>query len=567
MTSLLAKSAVEVVLNHETPGFYARLFVIPKRTGGWRPVLDLSPLNRFLRPVPFRMETPHSVRMSLRPGDWVASIDLSDAYFHLLIHPSHRKWMRFAWRGRVYQFRALPFGLSQAPWIFTKAVLPLASTLRSRGIRLSVYLDDWLIKAQSCSQCRTDLDLTLSLTRECGFAINVAKCDLVPSQRFLFLGMLFDTVAWSVRPSDERIDRLAALIQSLSVQRLASARTLASLVGAIASMALLVPLGAARARPIQRWLSSAWTQHLSTWESLIAIDQNLLSALQPWSNRSLLTKGVPITPPPPAVEVFTDASNLGWGGVCGQLHAQGVWSRVDAHLHINVLELEAVTRSLLAFLPRWSPSHILVRSDNSTVVSYINRQGGTRSRLLSLRAEALLFRLEALGFSLSAVHISGRLNVLADTLSRSAGVIGTEWTIVHRALQPVWDLWGKPMIDLFATRFNSRLPIFVSPVPDDRALHVDALDMSWTGLLAYAFPPFALLQRVIRKAELERPSLILVAPYWPSQVWFPDLLRLSKGRHLDLRLKARSLLQPRSGVPHPDPESLHLHVWRLSPGL
>ena len=68
-----------------SPGFYGRLCVVPKSTGGCRPVLDLSPLNVFLRKFPFCMETPVSVRDFVRDGDWATSFDLTDVYFHITL--------------------------------------------------------------------------------------------------------------------------------------------------------------------------------------------------------------------------------------------------------------------------------------------------------------------------------------------------------------------------------------------------------------------------------------------------------------------------------------------------
>ena len=130
------------------PGLYARLFMVPKRTGGFRSILDLSPLNVFLRHIRFRMETTRSVRLSLMPGDWVTSLGFTDAYFHVLIHRSHRKWLRFAWHDQVFHFRALPFGLSQSPWIFTMVVRQLCAKVHSLGMRMRVYLDGWAIMSQ-----------------------------------------------------------------------------------------------------------------------------------------------------------------------------------------------------------------------------------------------------------------------------------------------------------------------------------------------------------------------------------------------------------------------------------
>ena len=90
---LCSKGAVEVV--PQSPGFYGRIFVVPKSNGGFRPVLDLSALNKFLITKPFRMETPSSIRDSIRQGDWATTLDLRDAYFHVLIHPKDRKYLRF----------------------------------------------------------------------------------------------------------------------------------------------------------------------------------------------------------------------------------------------------------------------------------------------------------------------------------------------------------------------------------------------------------------------------------------------------------------------------------------
>ena len=120
--SLLSKNAIERVENVKSLGFYSRLFLVPKPHQRWRPLIDLSRLNTFVHVEKFKMETPESIRTSLIPGEWVSSIDLSDAYLLIPIHPNSRKYLRFCLRSQVFRFTSLHFGLATAPQVFTMIV-------------------------------------------------------------------------------------------------------------------------------------------------------------------------------------------------------------------------------------------------------------------------------------------------------------------------------------------------------------------------------------------------------------------------------------------------------------
>ena len=112
--ALIAKGAVELA-PLPSPGFYSCLFVVWKTSGSWRPAIDLSTLNRFVDVSHFRMETIQSVLLSVRQGDWMASIDLKEAYLQVPIHPESRQSLRFLAHGRTYQFTALCFGPLHGP--------------------------------------------------------------------------------------------------------------------------------------------------------------------------------------------------------------------------------------------------------------------------------------------------------------------------------------------------------------------------------------------------------------------------------------------------------------------
>lgn len=118
--NLLNKSAIRVVPASDTnKGWYSRYFVVPKKGGGLRPILDLRVLNKYLRTYKFKMLTLRQLLSAIRPGDWFTTIDLTDAYFHVAIHPDHRQFLRFAFEGIAYEYLVLPFGLSLAPRTFT----------------------------------------------------------------------------------------------------------------------------------------------------------------------------------------------------------------------------------------------------------------------------------------------------------------------------------------------------------------------------------------------------------------------------------------------------------------
>ena len=119
---LLAKDAIEPVPPADMrTGFYSPYFIVPKKGGGLRPILDLRVLNRALHRLPFKMLTQKRIFGCVRPRDWFAAIDLKDAYFHVSILPRHRPFLRFAFEGRAYQYKVLPFGMSLSPWSSRKS--------------------------------------------------------------------------------------------------------------------------------------------------------------------------------------------------------------------------------------------------------------------------------------------------------------------------------------------------------------------------------------------------------------------------------------------------------------
>ena len=563
LVSLMRKLVVEKVVVKSSLAFYNRLFLVPKPNGKWRPILDLSRLNLFLSTGTFKMETPETIRLSLKTGEWVTSLDFSDAYFHIPIAPRSRKYLRFFLFHQTFQFTALPFGLATAPLEFTKVVKEVKLMAQARGIRIHQYLDDWLLRAPSPEICLQHTQTLLALCQQLGWVVNMTKSELVPKQVFNFVGYRFDLITGRVLPTQDRWETLQEKLRFMKDHHQCTVRQFMSLIGLLTATEKQVCAGRLHMRPIQWHLKKHW--HVpEVLEKVIPVPQSLHPHLDWWLDEANVLKGQPLHPLQHAVQLFTDASNEGWGAHLGDFTARGVWSPLEGRLHINFLEMKAVLLALRQLEHLCKDQIVLVATDNTTVVSYINKQGGMRSGSLCALLWRLLSWCHHRGITLRARHIPGRLNVIADKLSRHNQVIQTEWSLSPQVFSQLCSRWPPPLVDLFATRFNHKLPRFVSPVPDQAAWAVDALSLSWEHLNAYAFPPVSLLPQVLSKIRDQGcHRMILIAPGWPNMPWFWDLVDLSVQIPFTLPLTRDLVTQPFNGLVHRSLQNLNLHAWLL----
>ena len=129
-------------LQDQEPGFVSSLFIVRKKGGGQRPVINLQATNHFVEYSHFKMEGMHMLHDLLRKDDYMLKLDLKDAYLMVVpVWVNHQKYLRFPWKGTMWEFACLPFGLASAPQVFTKIMKPVVGTLSKMGARLISYLD------------------------------------------------------------------------------------------------------------------------------------------------------------------------------------------------------------------------------------------------------------------------------------------------------------------------------------------------------------------------------------------------------------------------------------------
>ena len=326
-------------------------------------------------------------------------------------------------------------------------------------------------------------------------------------------------------PHKDRIQSLVEAMHTLTACETASAMQFLRVLGIMASCIELIPYARLRMRPIQIHLLHFWKPASKDLDFQVPITQHLKEHLHWWFQPANTLKGMFLHQWCATKILTTDASKTGYGAhLEGQCY-QGTWSKKESSLHINVLELEAVHRALVHFLPVLKNQKVLVRSDNVTVVQYLNKQGGTRSPNLCFRVWNLFLFAIQNQIELRAAHIAGKLNVLADHLSRKQ-IRPSEWSINNQVINQIFALWNKPLIDLFASAQNHKTPVFCTWFPSQEALAVDALSIPWEGMFAYAFPPIGLILKVLEHMSQYNCQLMLIVPLWPRRHWYTKLLQL-----------------------------------------
>ncbi|XP_044140287.1 uncharacterized protein LOC122930766 [Bufo gargarizans] len=562
LLSLYHKRAIERA-PRGSRGVLSSMFLVQKKGGQMRPVINLRALNAIVRYRHFKMEGIHLLRDLLLPGDWFVKLDLKDAYLTVPIAAPSRDLLRFLWNGEIWRFTCLPFGLSSAPWCFTKLMRPVVAWLRSRGVRLIIYLDDMLLMHQSAPTLLVHLRWTTDLLSRLGFLINHEKSCLTPSQRMEFLGFTVDSVLTSLSlPTSKLVSIRKELRRALAIPQL-SLRHLARIIGLLASSIQAVFPAPLHYRALQR-LKIAHLRAGASFADTLILDPESREELVWWIDNLRAWNGRAIFGLQPELTIESDASLHGWGAHCNGISTGGRWSVDETRLHINALELLAGSFAIRSFTSGMAHACIRLRMDNVSAVRYINRLGGTRSATLARLAKDFWSFCLSREVMVQAEYLPGLHNGRADWGSRYLKD-SSDWMLAPETFSVLSGYWGPFGIDLFASRLNTQLPRFFSWRPDPAAEAVDAFLQSWSGFLMYAFPPFAMIPRMLLQVRRQLAELVVVVPFWGTQAWFPSLLGLLIDVPLLLPSRA-DLLQDPQGFHHPllSDGSLRLVACRIS---
>lgn len=524
---------VGAVQRSSNRSFVSRSRLEPKKSGGFRLVVDLRHLNAHLKQYTCKYETLDSLQFIIEIDDWLLSADLQDGYYHLGIHPSDRKFITTMLDGELVEFCVLPFGLQTAPYVFTKLMRPMVRALRARGLRVAPYLDDFLFMARTFTQSIQLRDIADRLFSSLGLRRNAKKCQWEPTHELVHLGIGIDTKRGLFLIPPTKLQTLSAAASSLlryasSHRRWVSAKRLSKVCGLASSLRLAFPMAATVTRSLHDALATK-----ADWHSDCRLDKQAIRDLQFLVDLPLEQCSKAIFKPSPTITMHTDASDIAWGAVFNELvPARAFFDDRESALHITAKELLAVLNGLESFDQQIDHKAVIrLVTDNMAVRGVLNKGSSASAMLMSIYRRIVHLCMRK-GVLIQAEYIPSEENTFADLLSRFYSL--AEWALssdFFRDHHLIFD--SGAVVDRFATRQNRVVPRFNSFFPEPGS-EGDAFNVSWEGDLNWINPPLGLLPRVVNKLSQEkRARAVMLAPYWPSAVWFPRLLRLASG-HVQL---------------------------------
>ena len=348
-----------------------------------------------------------------------------------------------------------------------------------------------------------------------------------------------------------------------------SIQELSSLIGTLNATVEAVIPASLYVRELQMFQTKCLLKSKRNYQQMIILPQTSrgeinwwLQQLEHWNGKQIRLSSNP------DLVIETDASKTGWGAVCltQNLRMGGPWNPSEKKLHINVLELKAVQFAIQSLTKHKQNIHVHIKSDNTTVVAYLNKMGGTRSELLLQTTKQIWTHClsKKIMITSTAEHLPGIQNVQADLESRQMRDT-SNWMLNKGIFKQINQMWGPLKIDLFADRLNTQLENYMSWRPDPYAMGMDAFQIPWNNKRGYAFPPFCLITRCLSKVLKEKSEIVIITPAWQTQPYYPLLLTLSIDNPILLPPMKNLLLSP-EGVVHPlvSNQTLKLVAWKVS---
>ena len=345
-------------------------------------ILNLKPFNQFVKYVHFKMETLNHILATITPGCWMAIFDFTDAYLTVAISSHHIWFLKFQWKGKIYMYVVLPFGIGSALRKFTKVLKPILSFLCRQGIIVLTYIDDGFTVALTYQECYDNICHIMRTFSTFGFILHKIKSAPVPSHQVSSLGFHLNSITMHITLPHDKISNAINLASAILVASDLTVFHIAQLIGTFVSLFPACPLGRAHYRGLESLKVRTLKQNRGSYSAACCLDKPSVQDIEWWLH-NVSHAAVPISLPPPSNTLFTDSTNKSWGAWLNGQYAQSHFSIQELDNIIAVKELLAVLYGLRSFINYFSGTHILIRSDNVGAVAYVRDMGGMCNSIMN----------------------------------------------------------------------------------------------------------------------------------------------------------------------------------------
>lgn len=558
ISNLLEMGAISV--NKFNHGYLSPIFLREKSNGSHRLILNLKNLNFYVDTPKFRLVSLRKVSQIIQKGDYMVKIDISNAYYHIPVWDSHRRYLSFAFGNNIYNMNCLPFGLSSAPSVFSKISNWVASLLREEGIRTIVYLDDFLLLNKDAKLLAQQAQWTIGFLQDLGWHINLSKTNLTPTPKIEYLGLYWDSTENKKSLPDSKVSNIRDIITLTLCKNSWSWLSAKQLLGKLNFASNTVPLGALHCRSIQ----IAAKQLPDSQRNKVLQLPNIVKEELFWWFQNV-NKSSTLQIAAPSAFVATDASGIGWGAIVNGKKLSGHWNTYQDLWHSNQKELWVFFEVLQRECTQLRGKTVIFQTDNRTAAAYIRRQGGTKSRKLLNMTAKILNLARSLDINVVPKYLPGKYNGLADSLSRLK--TQQEWHLDVQMQTLIFQKMGTPEIDLFSSKASAVVPRYVSEdLKDTTSEYTDAFSRPWEYKLGWIFPPPALIPQVLQHMNISSGHYLLIVPNWEKAHWKPVVKKRALCPPLRIKNLKAHLRDLRTNLPPRDIQNLRLEVWKVRAG-
>ena len=350
----------------ENNTFVSGVFTRSKKDGSKRMILNLKRLNKFVDYKHFKMESLQNVLELIRPGVYMASIDLKDAFYSVPVHKNHQAYLTF-FVEEYLKFVCMPNGYGPAMRIFTKISKIPFSILREKGFLSVVYVDDSFLQGDGYEDCFSNVLNTREILRSLGFTLHPKKSKFIPTQSITFLGFSLNSVQMT-------ITSILNICHEILKEDVVTIRFLSKLIRNLVAAFPAATLGPFYYRALEMDKAKALRLSNGNYDASVRLSNEAKKELSWWIT-NIMSSLQHIHVPDPDITIYTDSSTLGWGVTDGKNPSGGRWKAEEIN-HINVLELKAILIGVQTYCKGKNYKHVRVMSDNITTVSYVNNKGG-----------------------------------------------------------------------------------------------------------------------------------------------------------------------------------------------